>query len=206
VTAISTQTSDVPGTDQGATAGGQGTARTLPPLSATASGTALTNSNTATSVLHSSGKAVLPANYLTVGKVLRINASGIISNIVTSPGTLTLDVRFGSTVVFNGGAVTLNAAAKTNVSFDLRIYLTCRAVGSGTSANLMGIGTLTSESVVGAAAGTTLTASLPASAPAVGNGFDSTAAQTVDLFATFSVANAGNSIQVHEFTIEPVTS
>jgi hypothetical protein len=206
VTAISTQTSDVPGTDQGATSGGQGVARTLPPLSATASGTALTNSLTATSILHSSAKAVLPANYLTVGKVLRISASGIISNIVTSPGTLTLDVRFGSTVVFNGGAVTLNAVAKTNVSFDLRIYLTCRAVGSGTSANLMGIGALTSESVVGAAAGTTLTASLPASAPAVGSGFDSTAAQTVDLFATFSVANSGNSIQVHEYTIEPVTS
>jgi hypothetical protein len=39
-------------------------------------------------------------------------------------------------------------------------------------------------------------------APAVGTGFDSTAAQLVDLFATWSVANAANSITCHQFLIE----
>lgn len=45
---------------------------------------------------------------------------------------------------------------------------------------------------------------LPASAPAVGTGFDSTAAQTVDLQAQWSVANAGNSIQVHQYVLEEI--
>jgi hypothetical protein len=36
----------------------------------------------------------------------------------------------------------------------------------------------------------------------VGTGFDSTAAQLVDLFATWSVANASNSITCHQFHIE----
>jgi hypothetical protein len=171
-------------------------------VSAQVDGSALTNSTTATSILPAAAKLVLPANYFSIGKVLRVRAFGRISNVVTTPGNLTLDVRFGSTVVFNGGTVSLNTTAKTNVSWALDAMVTCRAIGSGTSANLMGQGMWTSESVVGAAAGTTLTASLPASAPAVGSGFDSTATQVVDLFATFSVANASNSIQLHQYTLE----
>jgi hypothetical protein len=130
---------------------------------------------------------------------------GVVSNIVTTPGNLTLDVRMGPTsniVVFNGGAVALNAAAKVNVPFRLDVLLTCRAVGSGTSANLYGTGILTSESVVGATAGTALPAGLAAG---VGTGFDSTATTVVDLFGTFSISNAGNGITVQEYTIEEAT-
>jgi hypothetical protein len=206
MTQLSTQTTDLTGLDAGPTQGGLSVARTLPPIAMSAAGPALSNSIAPTSLLLAAAKAVLPGGFFTVGKALRLIATGIISNIVTTPGTLTLDVRFGSTVVFNGGAVNLNAAAKTNVSFRLDLLLTCRAVGSGSAANLFGVGVLTSESVVGAAAGTALPAALPASAPAVGNGFDSTAAQTVDLFGTFSIANAGNAIQVLEYSLDSVTS
>jgi hypothetical protein len=45
---------------------------------------------------------------------------------------------------------------------------------------------------------------IPVGAPTVGTGFDSTAAQTVDLFGTWSVANAANSIQVHQYMLESV--
>jgi len=171
-------------------------------------GPALNTSTTATSLLgtatgvSSASKFTIPANYWAIGRVMQASARGRISNIVTSPGTLTLDIRFGSTVVWNGGAFSLNATAKTNVSWALDVMLTCRAVGASTSANLIGIGTFTSESVVGAAAGTAVTVSLPASAPAVGTGFDSTVSQVVDLFGTFSVSNASNSIQVHQFLLE----
>jgi hypothetical protein len=64
----------------------------------------------------------------------------------------------------------------------------------------MGIGRFTSESVVGSAAGTALTTMLPATAPVVGTGFDSTVTNVVDLFGTWSLSNA-NSIQVHKFTL-----
>ena len=81
--------------------------------------------------------------------------------------------------------------------------LTVRAIGSGTAANLLGIGQWTSESVVGSpvpGSGGSGTLLCPASAPAVGSGFDSTAAQVIDLFATFSLT--GNSITCHEYAFE----
>ncbi len=166
-------------------------------------GTAQTSLLGTTSNASSAAKITLPANFFGpdgVGRGLRLTAKGRISNIVTTPGTLLFEVKFGSIVVFSAGAVSLNVVAKTNVSWIMDVLLTCRAVGSGTLTNLLGIGQFQSESVVGAAAGTTVAASLPASAPAVGNGFDSTAAQTVDLFATFSLT--GNSITMHEYMLE----
>lgn len=171
-------------------------------ISAQTDGTALTNSTTATSVLPAAAKFTIPANYFQIGRVVRVNAWGRISNVVTTPGNLTLDVRFGSTVVFNGGAMALNTTAKTNVSWRAIVMLTCRSIGSGTSATLLGMGDWCSESATGSAAGTANDILMPASAPAVGTGFDSTSAQVMDLFATFSVASASNSIQLHEYTVE----
>ena len=76
-------------------------------------GTALANSTVATSLLPPIAKPTLPANYFTsAGKLFKLRASGRISTVVTTPGTLTLDVRFGSVVVFNGGAMTLTLSPK----------------------------------------------------------------------------------------------
>jgi hypothetical protein len=170
-------------------------------ISSQVDGTAVTGT-TAAAVEPPAARFTLPANFFVPGKVLRINAWGRISNIITTPGTLTLDVRFNtSSVVFNGGALSLNGtAAKTNVSWRLIMMLTCRTIGNGTVATLLGQGDFTSESVVGSAAGVANDAMLPASAPAVGTGFDSTVAQTVDLFATFSLT--GNSLTSHQYTLE----
>jgi hypothetical protein len=171
-------------------------------ISAQVDGTALANTTTATSILPAAAKYTLPANFFAIGRVLRVNMWGRVSNIVTTPGTLTLDVRFGSTVVFNGGAMSLNTTAKTNVTWRAIMMLTCRAIGGGTTANLMGTGDWTSESAVSSAANTANDIMMPASVPAVGTGFDSTASQAVDIFATWSIANAGNSIQLHQYTLE----
>jgi hypothetical protein len=171
-------------------------------ISATGDGSAVTGT-TATSLLPSAAKLVLPANYSEVGRMLRLRAAGRISNIVTTPGTLTLDVRFGSAIVFDGGAMQLNAVAKTNVTWVLEADLVIRAIGSGTAANLLGTGKWTSESVVGSpvpGTGGSGSLLLPASAPAVGAGYDSTATQQVDLFAKFSLT--GNSITLHHYTLE----
>jgi hypothetical protein len=146
---------------------------------------------------------VLPANFMAIGKTLRVKASGRISTVVTSPGTLTLDVRFGSTVVANGGAMNLNTTAQTNATWLLEMLLTCRAIGA--TANLMWTGEWKSRAIIGSAAvaagGVTVTP-LPDTAPAVGSNFDSTATQAVDLFATWGTANASNSITLHQYTLE----
>lgn len=164
-------------------------------------GTALNTSTTATSILPVTAKYSLYPNFFDrIGKQILVQATGRMSNIVTTPGTLTLEVRFGATtVVASGGAIALNTTAKTNVTWMIFWLLTCRAIGA--SANLIHSGEFVSESVVGSAAGVANTAMLPASAPAVGSNFDSMASQTVDLYATFSISNASNSIQVHQFAL-----
>ncbi len=172
-------------------------------VSADTGGTAISNSVAATSLLTGTAahaKFTLPANFFTVGKQLYVLAAGRISNIVTTPGNLTISLRFGGTTVFTSSAMGLNVVAKTAVAWTAWILLTCREVGA--TANLMGQGEFTSESNVGAAANTALTAMMPLSSPAVGTSFDSTNSQQVDLFAQFSVANAGNSIQLHQYSLQ----
>lgn len=178
-------------------------------ITAQTDGTALASSTTATTILPAAARYTLPANTLAIGKMFRIRAAGRLSNIVTTPGTLTLDVRMGPTsniVVFNGGAMQLSTTAHTNVPWIFEATLTCRAIGASTSANFMGQAMALSQalSLTAVADSTTTPAHLlaPNTAPAVGTGCDSTVAMVVDLFATFSINNAGNSITLHQYSLE----
>jgi hypothetical protein len=176
-------------------------------IASSTDGPALTNSTTQASIIPTDCKLVLPANYFQVGTAIKVTAQGRISNVVTTPGTLLFQVLFGATAVFNNAAaaMNLNVVAKTNVTWWLEILMTCRSVGSGSLATMMGIGQWTSESVVGApaaSAGGSGSLFIPPSAPAVGSGFDSTVAQTLDLQAKFSVSTATTSLQTHEYKVE----
>lgn len=164
---------------------------------------ALTASITPTSIIPAAARYTLPANFFYVGRKLRIIAQGRVSNIVTTPGTITLDVRLGAVIAANGGAMALNIVAKTNLPWWLCMDLTCRSVGSGTSATLMPQGFWKSESVIGSplpAVGGVGELLIPSTAPAVGTGFDSTISNIVDLFGTWSLNNA-NSIQTHQYEL-----
>ena len=167
-------------------------------------GTALTNSTTATAIEAAQAKLTIAANSLTIGSTFRVIAAGRISTVTAAPGTLLLELRIGaSTVIFSGGAMALNVTAQTNATWSLEAFLTVRADGSVTT--VIGVGTWTSRAVIGSgAAGTTGVGvlTLPDTAPVVGTAFDNTASQTLDLYATWSTANAANSIQTHIFAIE----
>ncbi len=169
-------------------------------------GTALASSTTATSILPTHARAtILPGVLRTPGKMLHVFASGRVSVLNPTPGNLTLDFRLGPTgniIVFNGGAFALNtAAAKTNVTWWLEMMLTVRSVGGSTSATVLGTGFFKSEAVNGSAVGFADSVNLPASAPAAGTGFDSTVSNVADLFATFSVSSASNSITLHQYAL-----
>lgn len=151
----------------------------------------------------------LPNNFFDVpGKMLRITASGRISCAVTTPGTARFDVRLGASaiVAFDSLAIPLNTVAKTTVGWWLEILLTARTVGSGTTANLMGQGSWLSEASIGAPAAATAAPGafmLPYNtAPAVGNGFDSTSALKLDLFFTQTVATG--SMTLHQYLAEEI--
>lgn len=168
-------------------------------------GSALTAA-AAASMLPGQAKYNLPAGFLQfIGQVLQIKASGRVSTVITTPGTIRFDVRFGAIVVFDGLAVLPDTvAAHTNVGWYLDILLTVRSVGNGTAATLFGQGTWTCEDILGVPATApkgVLTAMLPwNSAPTVGNGFDSTTANTVDVFFTQTVATG--SLTCHQYTLE----
>lgn len=174
-------------------------------------GTALASSTTETSLLPNSGyEATLGAGRLKIGAAIIFAFSGRISTVVTTPGTLTLALRFNSIDVFSSGALPLIVTAQTNIPWTLTGELIVRAAGTATVTNLMPKNCIfTSRALVGtAAAGTGAAGSevLPYNtAPAVGSGFDFSVSQLIDFMGQWSVSNAANSIQLHAGSIDVYT-
>jgi hypothetical protein len=176
-------------------------------VSANTAGTAFNTYTTAKTVLPVGCLVTLPANWWYVGRTIRVTAMFALSNIVTTPGTLTLQTNLGAVAAFSTGAMQMNATAHTNLPCWYTALLTCRAVGSSTSANLMGSAVVRGLPFTNTAGQTDPVNGYPylvapATAPAVGTGFDSTAAQTLDFFAGFSISNVGNQITVHQYLVE----
>lgn len=176
-------------------------------------GTAVTNTVTRTS-LSAAATAFeypLPPSLLqNPGDMLCLVATGIISTVVTTPGTLTLDWSFGGTSIMSTGAMTLNAVAQTNTPWFLQIWASLIAPGTGTAATLRFTGAWLSPASIGAALGATGPGPggqiVPYSGTATGasttsSGFNSTTSNAVDLNATWSVANAANSIQLQQAVV-----
>lgn len=149
----------------------------------------------------------IPAGYWQIGRQWRILASGRISCVVTTPGTARYDLRMGAVTVFDTLAMPLNIVAKTNVGWWLDLLITCRSVGTGTSATLFSQGRWVSEAVIGSPLSTVggngaLTVPFN-TAPVVGAGFDSTIANALDFRFTQTVATG--SMTMHQFVIEQLT-
>jgi hypothetical protein len=176
-------------------------------VSAQGDGPTLTAAAAAT-CLPGQAKVLVPGGTFDApGKMLLIKASGRISSVITTPGTARFDVRLGGTVMFDGLAILLDTvAAHTTVGWTLDLQLTMRT--AGTAATLWGQGTWTCEDILGVPATApkgVLSAILPwNSAPAVSsNTFDATAANTLDLFFTQTVATG--SLTVHQYMAEIVS-
>jgi hypothetical protein len=172
-----------------------------------AAGTLFNTYTTAKTVLNPQALYVLPAGFWSIGKSLEIIVHAGVSNRVTGPDTMTFQIMHGSTVVFTSGAVNLTTTAHTTIPAIITCTLTCRSVGSGTSATLMGQFYLEGQMFAQAAsladnAGGTGYALGPNTAPAVGGGFDSTVSNILDFWVAQSVSNAGNGIQVQQYMVK----
>lgn len=176
-----------------------------------AAGTLFASFTTAKQVINPNAVTPIGGGQLKIGDVLRITASGGISNIVTTPGTMNFQVKLGPTsniVVFDTGALQLNATAHTTLPFWLEILLTLRSAGPGaTAAQFMGqafvaglMFTRTAGQTDDAQGVQSLMA--PATAPALGTAFDSTTAGILDFWAGFSISNAANAIQIQQYMVE----
>lgn len=151
-------------------------------------------------------KYTLPANFWVPGKTMSVNLRGDMSNIVTSPGTVTFQFMLGAVIAWTSGAINFSTTAHTTLPFWLDIDLTCQVGGAGTQAKLMGQGQIQSQCISNTAAADSVASSLPSlllpnTTPAQGTGFDATAAQKVDIFVGFSVSNAGNGVRSRQYRL-----
>lgn len=162
-------------------------------------GTAVTNgvSTRQTGLIAPAAKFTIPANFFVIGRELSIRAAGRISTASSTPGTLTLDVGFGSIVVFSGGASGTLVTSASNLTWLLEITLTCRSIGASTTATMIGTGKFSSFVL----SATLPIQMLPASSPAAGTGFDSTVAFQLELGVTYSSTTATNTMRCDQFNV-----
>lgn len=167
-----------------------------------AQGTLFNTYTTAKTVINPQALVTLPAGFFgQVGQRLTIEVWGGESHRVTGPDTMTFQVMLGSVVAFTTGALNLTTTAHTTIPFYCKIDLTLNSVGSGTSAKFLGQAVIWGQGFAMAAsladnAAATGMAIGPNTAPAVGTGFDATAAQVLDFWVGQSFSGAGNGIQV----------
>jgi hypothetical protein len=159
-------------------------------------GAGLTNVTPQSILPGDTAKCVIPAqDAWGPGKAYRVKAFGKLSSAASSPGNITLDIRFGSVIVFTTQAIAL-ATSLSNNTWLFDVLLIVRTIGNSTTANVIGAGT-----VIGATA-TAGIVQCPATSPAVGTGYDSTASQAVDCFLTFSASSASNLLTCNGFVFE----
>lgn len=134
-----------------------------------------------------SGSLILPANYLTQGKVLRFVVRGLYSTPALNIGSIAIKLKFGSTVLNAAASASALAVSITNAGFDGEAFITCRSVGASGTVVLMGgltygIGNNLAPLVLAINNGVTATT------------IDTTVAQTLDCTVTWSNNTAGNSV------------
>jgi hypothetical protein len=148
----------------------------------------------------------IPAGYWQIGRAWRLTAAGRVSFAAT-PGTFRLDLRFATNTVFDTLAIA-GLASQTNVSWFMKVILSCRTVGTSTSATLFPQGWITSLAFINVAVpGTGPYAGVTPvpfnTAPVAGAGFDSTIANALDFRFTQTLATG--SFTLHTFLIEQLT-
>lgn len=174
-------------------------------------GPALATSTTETSLLPASARdCTLGAGRLKIGAAIAFAFSGRMGTVVTTPGTLSLALRLGTTDILASAGIPLNVVAQTNIHWSLEGELIVRAVGLTTVTTFFPKGVkFTSRAVVGSSAAGTAGVGvelLPYNTPpAVGTGIDFSASQLLDFMATWSVSNAANTIQLHAGHVDVYT-
>lgn len=126
----------------------------------------------------------MPANFLTVGRVVRLNARGVYGTLVAVAGNLTLDLIAGATVLATTGAqaLTVNLA---NLYWEMDAAFVCVTTGAGGTVEAQGKAILETTGLLSNVEGMQNAATV---------GLDTTAAKNLGVRVTFSVANAANTV------------
>lgn len=151
--------------------------------SSVAASTAITNTTTETAF---STAVTIPANFLKAGDIIRVRAQGIATS-TNSTDTLDLQLRLGTTDILATGAVDV---ANNDLGF-IDADIVIRTIGA--SGTIVAAG----HTALGAAGTVTAKPKLLASTT-----LDTTAAQSVNVSATWSVASASNSVRLDVMNVQ----
>lgn len=136
------------------------------------------------------------------GAMFNIRCWFDVSNVVTTPGTLTMRVRWGGvagTILATTGAITLSSTARSTYSGSLDCDLIWRTIGATGTCMAMGEVHLNDVPVAADSAPQsiyTMTAG-GANVPAVVSSLDTTAAKNLSVTAQFSVNTATTQLTNH---------
>lgn len=146
----------------------------------------VTNTLTETSIVGTGiGNLTLPANYLVIGKTIEIFMSGIYSTVAVTGDTVTVKVKYGSTVLATKATTGLVAGASA-LYWWARMLITCRTTGA--TGTVMASGDVTYQ----VASAATITNELNNAAATTT--IDTTASSLIDITVTHSAANASNTV------------
>lgn len=172
---------------------GEGSQAFLEPLDVTiADGTQISNTTTETIICPDFN---VPGFYLAPYKTLYWWAFGVLSNVVTTPGTFILRVRWGGvagTVLLQSGAQNLDTTARTNSIWCAEGWHVCRSTGS--SGSFMS-GGIMHNNVLSSTAANLLPALLGSAGAPLASGnvavtVDTTIAKLFSITGQFSVATS----------------
>jgi hypothetical protein len=193
----------------------QGFWNTLVNLAAPGTAIAASAARTSMTVGSTQARYTMPGNLLKMpGDQLLIEASGIISTVAAA-NTETIDIAFGTTANLSTGALPLVNGISTNSPWYLRMLATAFTLGSGTAAQLRFTGYIigypffnTALPATGPGPGGNMIpySGTATGASTLGTTFDSTVSNQIDIYATCSVATAGTSIQLLQYSVSLLTA
>lgn len=173
---------------------GEGSQAFLEPLDIIdADGTQVSNTTTETIICPDFS---IPGFYMTKYKTLYIWAFGVNSNVVTTPGTLTMRVRWGGvagTVLLATAAQGLDTTARTNALWNMEAKIVCRTAGA--TGTFMSGGIWAQINVLSSTAANLLPALMGSAGTPLASGnaavtVDTTTAKLLSVTAQFSVATS----------------
>lgn len=89
----------------------------------------VTNTTDETSIVGTGvGTLTLPANFFVAGKTIRITMSGVYSTVAVTGDTVTVKIKYGSTIL-SSKATTALVTGGTNLFWESEVLVTCRTVG-----------------------------------------------------------------------------
>jgi hypothetical protein len=171
----------------------------------TADGTQVSNSTSETIVCPDFS---LPAYFWQPGRTIYVSASGVCSNVVTTPGTLTMRVRLGGvagTLILATAAQGLDTTAHTNAAWWMEAYLTCRSAGS--SGTIIGSGIFAAYNLLSSTSANLLPALMgsagnPGASANAAVTVDTTSSKALSVTAQFSVATNPTNLTCQQRVIQ----